>query len=150
MTITETMLSRYPSTMDTKSFPYEGVAVTDVFDEFPAETPPEATTPARDTQSTLFDFSAQVEHFRLSFEILNVLEKYGRHTDTKISFSKSADDTGPEPPTWIGKHKFLPHVYHHVQQAQPIQLTMPAFPCKSVCPSPFSTSDMIRPLTSSF
>lgn len=84
-------------------------------------------------QSTASDLTIEVEHFRLSYEILNVLEKYGRHVNTKASSNESIVGTGSESPAWIGKYKFLTHVSHYVRQTKPVQLTLPAFPCKSVC-----------------
>ena len=76
----------------------------------------------------LSDFSVEAEYFRLSFDVLNVLEKYGTH----IGLSDTTALTGPIP--WSGKLRFLPHVYHHISRSTPVQLTMPAFPCKSVSP----------------
>lgn len=74
----------------------------------------------------LGDFSVEAEYFRLSFEVLNVLEKYGTH----VGLSDTTAPAGPVP--WSGKLRFLPHVYHHISRSTPVQLTMPAFPCKSV------------------
>jgi hypothetical protein len=74
----------------------------------------------------LSDFSVEAEYFRLSFDVLNVLEKYGTH----VGLSDTTAPTGPVP--WSGKLRFLPHVYHHISRSTPVQLTMPAFPCKSV------------------
>lgn len=74
----------------------------------------------------LGDFSVEAEYFRLSFEVLNVLEKYGTH----VGLSDATAPTGHVP--WSGKLRFLPHVYHHISRSTPVQLTMPAFPCKSV------------------
>lgn len=74
----------------------------------------------------LGDFSVEAEYFRLSFDVLNVLEKYGTH----VGLSDTTAPTGPIP--WSGKLRFLPHVYHHILRSTPVQLTMPAFPCKSV------------------
>jgi hypothetical protein len=71
-------------------------------------------------------FGAEAEHFRLSFEVLNVLEQYGTH----VGHQTPTEDGSPV--MWSGKLRFLPHVYHHISRSQPVQLTMPAFPCKSV------------------
>lgn len=124
-------------TRDVKN-PLSSVTVTEVDnDTLPLETAPQNTTPAvkerSRTKSTVINFATEVEHFRLSFEILNVLEKYGRHIDLKAPSSKPTVGTASESSAWIGKLKFLTHVYYYVQQSQPIQLTLPAFPCKSVC-----------------
>jgi hypothetical protein len=129
--------SNHLSNVDAKPFSYGNVTVTEIHNELPLEDTPKSSPAAvqelSDTQPLAFDFAIELEHFRLSFEILNVLETYGRHIDLKGPPSKSTNSTEPEPSAWIGKHKFLPHVYHHVQQGQPVQLTLPAFPCKSVC-----------------
>ncbi|GAB7336005.1 hypothetical protein MBLNU13_g08832t1 [Cladosporium sp. NU13] len=74
----------------------------------------------------LGDFSVEAEYFRLSFDVLNVLEKYGTH----VGLSDTTAPTGPIP--WSGKLRFLPHVYHHISRSTPVQLTIPAFPCKSL------------------
>ncbi|OCK74769.1 hypothetical protein K432DRAFT_363146 [Lepidopterella palustris CBS 459.81] len=83
-------------------------------------------------QGTVYDFIfSEVEHLRLSFEILNVLESYSRHIVPKAIDRNGAIGAASVAPFWIGKGKFLPHVYHHVRHRQAIPLTLPAFPCKS-------------------
>ncbi|KAF1844291.1 uncharacterized protein K460DRAFT_245726, partial [Cucurbitaria berberidis CBS 394.84] len=56
-------------------------------------------------------------------EVLNVMERYGKHIDS------TPNPTGKT--TWIGKAHFLPHVYNFVRQRKPVLMTLPAFPCKS-------------------
>ena len=89
------------------------------------------TEPLR-TRSASLTFT-EAENLRLSFEVLNVLEKYGRHINFETLPRENILSNEMEPQAWIGKYRFLSHVYHHVRQMQPVQLTMPAFPCKSVC-----------------
>lgn len=86
-----------------------------------------------DVLPTASDGPTTVEHSRLSLEILNILEKYGRHVNCKPVHDHIMVGGGTKAPVWIGKKSFLSHVCHHVRQGQPIQLTLPAFPCKSVC-----------------
>ncbi|PYH98634.1 hypothetical protein BO71DRAFT_395009 [Aspergillus ellipticus CBS 707.79] len=73
-------------------------------------------------------FEVEIEYFYLVFQVLNLIEKYGRHV---VPQAKPGLEDDPEPPSWVGKMKFLPHVYHFVRERQPVQLTLPAFPCKS-------------------
>ncbi|PWY73030.1 hypothetical protein BO70DRAFT_261501, partial [Aspergillus heteromorphus CBS 117.55] len=65
-------------------------------------------------------------------EVLNVIETYGRHITPRPSATEPRLGDEPKPPAWIGKMKFLPHVYHFVKERRPVQLTLPAFPCKSL------------------
>lgn len=81
----------------------------------------------------IYDFAVEIEHFRLSFEVLNVLERYGQHNNPKAD---SLIDPSSNKSVWVGKTNFLPHVYHFVRQRTPVLLTLPAFPCKSVSSSP--------------
>jgi len=76
--------------------------------------------------------SVEVERFRLALEVLNVIEKYGRHVTPGSHFAGSGSKNEPQPSIWPGKMKFLPHVYYFVRDRKPVQLTLPAFPCKSV------------------
>ncbi|CEJ94783.1 hypothetical protein VHEMI10295 [[Torrubiella] hemipterigena] len=59
-----------------------------------------------------------------TIRILDILESFGTH------ITKDPRLQGK----WIGKPKFLHHVISRVRKEEPIQLTMPAFPCKSVRP----------------
>lgn len=128
ITVTEVDDARPPT--------HASVTVTEIDDVSPFEVQQQSiTTAVKDfsyTQSTAFDFTTEADHYRHSFKILNVLEKYGRHGSPKAPSSNFVVGTGLNPPAWIGKHRFLSHVYHHVRQAQPVQLTLPAFPCKSL------------------
>lgn len=112
------------------------VTVTEFDDTLPFDFRQQSLTSAvkesSGAHSTAFEFTTEVEHYRLSFDILNILEKYGRHLSPEALSSNTIVGTGSEPPAWIGKDKFLSHVYHHVRQMQPVQLMLPAFPCKSV------------------
>ena len=72
--------------------------------------------------------TAVMENFRLSYEILGVLERFGRHKPMKTT---SLHGSISPCSRWVGKTEFLPHVYHWVEKRQAVQLTMPAFPCKS-------------------
>ena len=85
--------------------------------------------------ATALGCATESVNYRLSLEILDVLEKYGRHLKSKQILDQSTIEVEAKTPAWIGKNRFLPHVSHYVRQAQPIQLTLPAFPCKSVCPA---------------
>ena len=57
-----------------------------------------------------------------SFAILDVLESFGTHITKEPRFQGR----------WIGKPKFLGHVINRVRKNEPVELCMPAFPCKSV------------------
>lgn len=83
--------------------------------------------------ATLLGCATESGSYCLSLEILDVLEKYGRHLKCKPVLDQSTVEMEMKTPAWIGKDKFLSHVSHYVRQAQPVQLTLPAFPCKSVC-----------------
>jgi hypothetical protein len=78
--------------------------------------------------------SGRLEDIRSCFEILNVLEKYGTHTNafptpsSGISTHRRDSERAP----WLGKFNFFPQVHAFVQNLEPIQLTLPGFPCKSV------------------
>lgn len=65
----------------------------------------------------------ELKYFETCLLVLDVLESFGTHI--------SKDPASPSG-RWAGKPKFLGHVYHWVRKNEPIQLTMPAFPCKSV------------------
>ncbi|KAL8650634.1 MAG: hypothetical protein Q9226_005055 [Calogaya cf. arnoldii] len=82
--------------------------------------------------ATVLGCATESGTYRLSLEILDVLEKYGRHLKCKPVLDQSTIEMETKTPAWIGKDKFLPHVSHYVRQAQPVQLTLPAFPCKSL------------------
>ncbi|KAG8412689.1 hypothetical protein J3458_013130 [Metarhizium acridum] len=64
----------------------------------------------------------ELKYFETCLLVLDVLESFGTHI--------SKDPVSPSG-RWAGKPKFLGHVYHWVRKNEPIQLTMPAFPCKS-------------------
>ncbi|KID60733.1 Isocyanide synthase xanB [Metarhizium brunneum] len=64
----------------------------------------------------------ELKYFETCLLVLDVLESFGTHI--------SKDPASPSG-RWAGKPKFLGHVYHWVRKNEPIQLTMPAFPCKS-------------------
>lgn len=101
-------------------------AVTEIHDDSQSDSEETFTSRSTSSPDVLGDFSIEAEHFRLSFDVLNVLEKYGTH----IGLSDTTTPTGHA--SWSGKLRFLPHVYHHISRSSPVQLTMPAFPCKSV------------------
>ena len=67
---------------DAESNAYPSDIVSKFNDELPFETslqkPVTAVTDLPQTRSSSLDFITEVEHLRLSFEILNILEKYGR------------------------------------------------------------------------
>ena len=140
MGVTETIVSSQLSRINLEKSKYADVAVTKistVVDDVSIDgIPPQSiTTEVKETSHTpriSSQFSSEVEHIRVSFTILDVLEKYGKHITRKAPPSAVGVDPESQSPAWSGKYKFLPHVYHHVRQGEPVQLTLPAFPCKSV------------------
>lgn len=141
MGVSETMLSSQLSSINPKPTKYASVTVTEISAEYEDVSsdgiPPQGVTTevkeTPDTRSMSFQLSVEVEHIRVSFAILNVLEKFGKHMTRKAPSSTVVVDTELQLPAWSGKNKFLSNVYHHVRQGKPVQLTLPAFPCKSVC-----------------
>ncbi|KHN95591.1 Pyoverdine biosynthesis [Metarhizium album ARSEF 1941] len=64
----------------------------------------------------------ELKYFEKCLLVLDVLESFGTHFSKESSFPSGR---------WAGKPKFLGHVFHWVRKNEPVQLTMPAFPCKS-------------------
>lgn len=115
---------------------------------FPSLVSPLSTArAAQNIPATIFGCATECGSYHLSLKILDVLEKYGRHLKCKPVLEQSTVEMETETPAWIGKDKFLSHVSHYVRQAQPVQLTLPAFPCKSVCwrlpPLAFHAGDFV-------
>lgn len=119
---------------EVKPSKYPSVTVTKVVDDLHHDSKSLNTRSQEPTllQSTILDFSVEAEYFRLSFDILDVLERYGSHINLQSMVTPPDSIARHGSIVWVGKFKFLTHVYHHVSRAKPIQLTIPAFPCKSV------------------
>ncbi|KAH0365162.1 hypothetical protein KCU65_g6341, partial [Aureobasidium melanogenum] len=101
-------------------------AITEIDDDSQSDSDETMASHPSCSPKLLGDFSIEAEYFRLSFDVLNVLEKYGTH----IGLPDTTAPVGHVP--WSGKLRFLPHVYHRISRSMPVQLTMPAFPCKSL------------------
>lgn len=65
----------------------------------------------------------ELRDFETCILVLDVLESFGSHISKEPTLPSGR---------WAGKPKFLRHVFHWVRKNEPIMLTIPAFPCKSV------------------
>ncbi|KAH0282784.1 hypothetical protein M436DRAFT_86586 [Aureobasidium namibiae CBS 147.97] len=101
------------------------ITVTELGDESQSDSELSTSSTSVPSPPGVHAFGAEAEYFCLSFEVLNVLEQYGTHV------GHQATTTDGSLAMWSGKLRFLPHVYHHISRSTPVQLTMPAFPCKS-------------------
>jgi len=55
---------------------------------------------------------------KLAHKIMNILERYGQHSDTPGS-------------SWMGKTNFVSVVEKHIEAGEPVRMVIPAFPFKS-------------------
>lgn len=86
---------------------------------FTSSTPQYGCAAPQDSCTCITD---DLNNIETTIRILDILESFGTH------ITKDPRQQGK----WIGKPKFLHHVISRVRKDEPIQLTMPAFPCKSV------------------
>jgi hypothetical protein len=123
---TEDTISDGVLSLESKSLSQARITVTELSEDSLSDSESSTSSTPALSPPGIHGFGAEAEYFRLSFEVLNVLEQYGTH----VGHENPTADGGPA--IWSGKLRFLPHVYHHISRSKPVQLTMPAFPCKSV------------------
>jgi hypothetical protein len=93
--------------------------------------------PINPSQQTRIDptlLTEELKYVEKCILILDVLESFGTHVSKEPSLPSGR---------WAGKPTFLGHVFHWVRKNEPVMLTMPAFPCKSVRISSLLVSNLV-------